>query len=112
MTMTCHIVTAIPLGAMLSLMLGGCARGGGGEIPQEAALIATEAGAMGFLAPTGGTVYIIDTKTGRVAYTAPVAQGDKLAFMPKQKQVIVNGQTIRMPDLNEKHVHRLYFLKG
>jgi hypothetical protein len=101
----------LPLSSFLLLALLGCSAAGS-QVPANAELITSQPGAMGFLARDPGTVYIVNAKTGRVIYSTPVAFGDKLAFVPQQKQIVFNGTVIKQPDLNEKHVHRLYFLKG
>ena len=99
-----------PLGAILIGLAVGCTKAAG-RIPRGATLVASQSGGMGFLSREKGTVYLVDSKTGQVVYTAAVAYGDKLAFLPEQKQVLFNGNVVSQPDLNEKHVYRLFFLR-
>lgn len=104
-------IPAVALVAVVLIGLPAGCRAQADRIPSNASLVASQSGGMGFLARGNGTIYLQDSKTGQVVYTSPVAFGDKLAFLPQQKQVLFNGNVISQPDLNERHVYRLYFLR-
>ncbi|MCY2954562.1 MAG: hypothetical protein NTU53_21740 [Planctomycetota bacterium] len=101
------------VGPVVAILIGlavGCTKAAD-RIPREATLVASQSGGMGFLSRDKGTVYLVDSRTGQVVYTAAVAYGDKLAFLPEQKQVLFNGNVVSQPELNAKHVYRLFFLR-
>jgi hypothetical protein len=81
------------------LLTTGCASSTASDkVPKGTLAIATQAGPIGFLAPTKGTVYILDVDDDRLLSSTPVDAGVKLLFNPQR--------------LNSNHVHRLYFQKG
>ena len=68
---------------------------------------------MGFTAPNLGTIYIYNEDTRRVIYKSAVNYRDQLIFYPPKDRIILNGTVVREDrNLNEDHVHRLYFVKG
>jgi hypothetical protein len=82
-------------------------------IPKGALLLAEQPGRMMLQAPGAGVAYIKDQETGKVIYTSAVKRGDALIFWPERDQILLNGAVVQKDSpLNEKHVHRLYFLKG
>ena len=82
-------------------------------IPKGALLLAEKTGRMMLQAPAAGVAYFKNQETSSVVYKSAVKRGDALIFWPERDQILLNGSVVRqdMP-LNEKHVHRLYFLKG
>lgn len=104
-------IPAVALVAVVLIGLPAGCRAQADRIPGGAVLMASQSGGMGFLARGNGTVYLQDSQTGQIVYASPVGFGDKLAFLPQQKQVLFNGNVISQPDLNERHVYRLYFLR-
>ncbi|HEX2973268.1 MAG TPA: hypothetical protein VHP11_13115 [Tepidisphaeraceae bacterium] len=84
---------------LLALLVTGCASSTASDkVPKGALAIVTQSGPIGFIAPSKGTVYILDVDEDRLLSTTPVEAGVKLLFNPQR--------------LNSKHVHRLYFQKG
>jgi hypothetical protein len=82
-------------------------------VPDTARLITERSGGLGFSAPEIGTVYIYDETVRRVIYKSAVNYRDNLIFYPAKDRIILNGNVVKEdPNLNEDHVHRLYFVKG
>jgi hypothetical protein len=82
-------------------------------IPETATLVTERSGGLGFSAPEIGTVYIYDEDRRKVIYQAAVNYRDNLIFYPQKDRIILNGTVVREDrNLNEDHVHRLYFVKG
>jgi hypothetical protein len=112
-----------PAVTALSLLLLGCnnkpetpgsvtARSSQG-IPKGALLLAEQPGRMMLQAPGVGMAYFKDQETGKIVYQSAVKRGDALIFWPERDQILLNGAVVQQgAPLEEKHVHRLYFLKG
>jgi hypothetical protein len=82
-------------------------------IPEDARLVTERSGGMGFTAPETGTIYIYDDTSNRVVFRSAVGYRDQLIFYPQKDRIILNGNVVREDrNLNEDHVHRLYFVKG
>jgi hypothetical protein len=82
-------------------------------VPDTAKLVTERSGGMGFSAPEIGTVYIYDDTARRVIYKSAVNYRDNPIFYPAKDRIILNGNVVREDrNLNEDHVHRLYFVKG
>src|SRR5688572_3157924 len=82
-------------------------------IPKGALLLAEQTGRMMLQAPAAGVAYFKNQDTGSIVYKSAVKRGDALIFWPERDQILLNGVVVRQDvPLNEKHVHRLYFLKG
>jgi len=95
--------------AMLIATASGCAEGRG-QVPTDATLIGEQTGRLFYFGAARGTIYILDSKTGKVVYTTAVNPGDKVVLYPEKKQIIFNGQAISQPDLSQDRLYRLYFL--
>jgi hypothetical protein len=103
---------------LTTLVLSGCRANAGQHtppsgVPETAKLITERSGGMGFTAPETGTVYIYDDTSNRVVFRSAVTYRDQLIFYPQKQRVILNGNVVKEDrNLNEEHVHRLYFVKG
>lgn len=82
-------------------------------VPENAKLVTERSGNMGFTAPETGTVYIYDDTSNRIVFKTAVTYRDQLIFYPAKDRIILNGNVAKEDrNLNEDHVHRLYFVKG
>jgi hypothetical protein len=101
---------------LATLLLPGCSANPDkppGGIPADAKLITEQSGGLGFSVPEIGAVYIYDETKRKVIFKSPVNYRDKLIFYPQKDRIILNGNVVKEDkDLNEDHVHRLYFVKG
>jgi hypothetical protein len=98
---TCYQpLCSIPLSLAL-LLLTGCSAGRPSSVPETAKSALEKS-----------TIYIHNTRTGKVIYTADLQPGWKLLFYPQQNRIILNGTVVKEGGLDPDHVHRLYVLQG
>jgi hypothetical protein len=97
----------------VSVLITGC-RGGSGKqaAPPGAVMEVERAGGLAYVARGPGMLYIQNARTGKMIFTTPVRALDKVIFFPERNQILINGNAVHEADLNEKHVHRIYFAKS
>ena len=97
--------------------LAGCWGGGGNDsrpsleqsIPPRAPIVRVGRGTLEYTADADGELFVQDAKTEKTILTRRVKRGEKIAVMPRENRIRLNGDTNLKTDLKRDNDHRIYF---
>jgi hypothetical protein len=79
-----------------------------GEVPATAILRGEQAGAQDFVADSDGTVWVVNSTTGRLAYQSQMRRNDRLQVSPAGNEITLNGRRASAQPLSGDR-YRIYF---
>ncbi len=79
------------------------------RIPDDARLITSGKGDIGFRAASNGRMWLYEERDRRVLYYVDLLDGDDLRVMPGEDKIFINGRTAERMSLSGDRVHRIYF---
>lgn len=97
------IVTAIALGAATV----GCANRNQDDFVPVGQFATEGEGALSYVAPQDGTVYVYGGKDNRLVYSGPIKRGETLSVDPRAKSLMIDGRVISGA-LDTGDRHRIY----
>jgi hypothetical protein len=104
-------VAGIALGVSLgvSLLLGGCARGGRGSIASGARTVKAGQGTVEYTATRSGTVYVLDADTDKLYALATVRAGQTVRVDADADRITVDAKVINERPIAPNHRHEIRF---
>lgn len=79
-------------------------------VPKTARLAAEGSGDLSFKATRDGFVYVIDRRDKTKIWEGPIDKDETLTIAPYRNVIEIDGKRVkRVKDLNNKHVHRIFF---
>src|SRR5205085_1880461 len=98
--------------AVVSVFSAGCASGGAGPDPQPYPdPVQHRAGGSGSeYGYSDRYADVIDFHDKKLEFEGPINKDETLTIAPYRNQIEIDGKRVkRVPDLNNKHVHRIFF---
>ena len=79
-------------------------------VPRTARQVAEGRGDLSYKATRDGFAYVIDFHDKKLEFDGPINKDETLTIAPYRNQIEIDGKRVkRVPDLNNKHVHRIFF---
>jgi hypothetical protein len=79
-------------------------------VPRTARQVAEGRGDLSYKATRDGFVYVIDFHDKKLEFEGPINKDETVTIAPYRNQIEIDGKRVkRVPDLNNKHVHRIFF---
>jgi len=79
-------------------------------VPRTARQVAEGRGDLSYKATRDGFAYVIDFHDKKLEFEGPINKDETLTIAPYRNQIEIDGKKVkRVADLNNKHVHRIFF---
>lgn len=79
-------------------------------VPKTARQVAEGRGDLSYKATRDGFVYVIDNRDKKTVYEGPIDKDETITIAPYRNVIEINGKKVkRIKDLDNKHIHRIYF---
>ena len=79
-------------------------------VPKTARMVAEGRGDLTYKATRDGFVYVIDNRDKKLIWEGPIDKDETLTIAPYRNAIEIDGKRVkRIKDLDNKHIHRVYF---